>query len=658
MNNYGKFTAWLVIFMLLCPVFGTIEVQADSSSKTVDMMFLHDTHSHLKSFSTIREDKDVTAGGFARIKTLIDAQKEENPDTFVFDGGDFSMGTLVQTIYESEAAELRMLGAIGCDVTTLGNHEFDYRSEGLAHMMETAAAGMDVVPEMVLCNVDWESMEEKGLTEEQQIIRDAFDAYGVRNYTVVEKGDVQIAVIGVFGTDSLACAPTCVLEFKDAPEAVKETLEEIETSEENIDMIVCVSHSGTNNNERKSEDEILAKAVPDIDLIVSGHTHTSLESPIRHGDTYIVSCGEYGKNLGSLSMSQKEDGRWQMDNYELIPIDDRIEADAETERKIDSFMGSVDRQYLSRFGYTRSQVLAENDIKFTPLDDMGEVHEEQNLGSIMADAYKYSVESAKGFDGNPVDVTVVPSGTVRDTYTKGNITVEDVFNSFSLGTGKDGVPGYPLISVYLTGKELKVAAEIDASVSDYMTTARLYMNGLHFTFNPNRMILNKVTDCYLVNGQGERVEIEDERLYRVVSDLYSGQMLGAVTKMSYGILSVVPKFADGTPVENFEDAIILEEEEELKAWDAIARYMESFDDTDGNGVANVPERYASVEGRKVVDESKNIIALIKSPNRFAVLIIAVIIIAVLIIGVLILWVRRVWKNIEKRRKRMKMRRIR
>ena len=51
------------------------------------------------------------------------------------DGGDFSMGTLVQTVYEDEAAELRMLGTIGCEVTTFGNHEFDYRSSGLAQML-------------------------------------------------------------------------------------------------------------------------------------------------------------------------------------------------------------------------------------------------------------------------------------------------------------------------------------------------------------------------------------------------------------------------------------------------------------------------------------------------------------------------------------------
>ena len=51
------------------------------------------------------------------------------------------MGTLVQTIYETDAAELRMLGALDSEVTTLGNHEFDYRSGGLARMSVGSGSG-------------------------------------------------------------------------------------------------------------------------------------------------------------------------------------------------------------------------------------------------------------------------------------------------------------------------------------------------------------------------------------------------------------------------------------------------------------------------------------------------------------------------------------
>jgi len=404
---------------------------------------------------------------------------------------------------------------------------------------------------------------------------------------------------------------------------------------EDVDMIVCVSHSGTWEDPKKSEDEILAKKVPELDLIVSGHTHTKLEEPIQHGDTYIVSAGEYGKYLGNLSMSQKSDGRWRMKNYELIKVDESIEKDPKTQAKIDAFISRIDSVYLERFGYTREEVLATNTIEFVDSSDLSDLHMELNLGNIMSDAYTYAVESAPDFDGNTVDVTVVPSGTVRDTYPLGNITTENVFNSFSLGIGADGVPGYPLISVYLTGKELRTIAEIDASISDFMTSARLYTDGLCWSYNPNRMILNKITDVYLCNGNDERIELENDKLYRVVSDMYSAQMLGAVTDMSYGILSIVPKFADGTPIEDYNEAIIYVEGQELKGWVAIAKYMQSFKDTDGDGIANVPNDYKAVEGRKVVEDSKNILDLIKEPNKFFFAIIGILLAVLLILVLLI-----------------------
>ena len=651
MKNKKRILTGLLAAALVVPLFaGSAQTAAatEAAGKTLDVVFTHDTHSHLNSFSTVIDGESTEVGGFARIKTVIDEQKAENPDTLVVDGGDFSMGTLVQTVYEDEAAELRMLGAIGCEVTTFGNHEFDYRSSGLAQMLKSAAESGDVLPELVVCNVDWDAMEAAGLNDGQQQIQSGFEEYGVKDYVVLQKGDVNVAVTGVFGVDALACAPTCELLFRDPVEAVRETVAEIKANED-VDMIVCVSHSGTWEDESKSEDEILAKSVPDLDLIISGHTHTELAEPIVHGDTYIVSTGEYGRKIGKLSMTQKSDGRWEMTDYKLVPILSTITADGATQEKIDGFMEAVDTGYLADFGYTKDEVLATNNVQFSTLHDLEYEHTEHNLGDLMSDAYVYAVENSDDFDGVPVDVAVVPSGTVRDTYTAGNITVEQVFNSFSLGIGPDGVPGYPLISVYLTGKELRTAAEIDASVSDYMTTARLYMSGLHFTYNPNRMILNKVTDIYLTDENGSRVELEDDKLYRVVADLYSGQMLSAVTDMSHGLLSLVPKYADGTPIEDFEDVIVMEGDRELKAWDSIARYMQSFEDTDGDGIANVPSYYSQMHDRKVVDESRSLGDLVKSPNKYAAMIIAVILIVIILVVLLIVLVVKLIKRIRRRK---------
>ena len=637
----------LAVAVLLLPVMD-VPVEAADSTKQIDVLFTHDTHSHLDSFSTIVNGKQEKVGGFAKIKTLINEKKKEDPDTLILDGGDFSMGTLIQTVYDTEAAELRMLGYLGYDVTTLGNHEFDYRSKGLANMLKAAKSSGETLPEIVVCNVDWESMEKAGLSDGQKQIQSAFETYGVKDYVMVQKGDVKIAVVGVFGKDALECAPTCELSFKDPIEAVKQTVEEIRKNED-ADMIACVSHSGTWEDESKSEDELLAKAVPELDLIISGHTHSELTEAIQHGNTYIVSCGEYGRNLGSLSMTQKQDGRWDLTSYDLIPVSEDIKPDEATQKRIDELMDKVDTNYLADFGYTRKEVLAENDIEFNSLEEMGTKHEELNLGDIMSDAYVYAVENSEYYDGDPVDVAVVPSGTVRDTYTKGDITVEDVYNSFSLGIGRDGVAGYPLINAYLTGKELKLVAEVDASVSDFMTTARLYCSGLNFTYNPHRMILNKVTDCYLTRADGERTEIQDDKLYHVVTDLYTGQMLGSVMKMSYGLLSLEPKDKDGNPIENLEDQAVMEGDKELKAWDAIARYMQSFADTDGDGIANVPEYYETTHGRKVVEDSRNIIDLVKQPNKFSAMIAGICLIFIVMIVLVTVLIRKVVRKIRKKK---------
>lgn len=614
--------------------------------KNVDILFLNDVHSYVNGIETVEDEETQILGGFSRIKTLINEQKEKNADTLLLDAGDFSMGTLIQVVFEEEASELRLLGEMGFEATTLGNHEFDYRSSGLANMMNRAVESGETLPSIVLCNVDWESMEKAGLTKEQKMLYDAFKNYGVKDYIVTEKNGIKIAVTGVFGKESLEYAPTCVLTFEDPVEAVKKTVDKIREKEK-VDMIVCVSHSGTSEEEKNSEDEILAKNVPKLDLIISGHSHTKLEEPIIHGDTYIVSAKEYGKYLGSLSMSQKENGRWKMDTYKLIPVVHSIAQDEKTQKRVDDFMAKVDKKYLNQFGYSRNQILCTNEITFAKVDDLYEQYTELNLGSIIADSYAYGVEQVAG-DEHPVDVALVPAGTVRDTYTTGNITVENVFQSFSLGIGEDRIPGYPLISAYLTGAELKTVAEIDASISRLMPEARLYSYGLCWSYNPHRMILNKVTDVWLCDREGQRIEIEDDKLYRVVVDYYTSQILSSVTEMSYGLLSLVPKFADGIAVANFADTIVMDGEQELKAWVTIAKYMESFEDTDGDGIGNIPKKYSIQEGRKEVEDSRKLSDLLKHPNKFFFMIIGVmfvvVLVAVLIVILLVKCVKLVLKK--------------
>jgi len=612
---------------------------AEAKPKTLDILFTHDLHSHLNPFTVMEDGKAVQVGGLSRMMTLVNQQYAKNPDTLFVDAGDFSMGTVVQSVFETDAAELRTLGAMGVDALTFGNHEYDFGPDGLGRSLMTAKNSGEKVPAIVVSNIDWEATNAQAESAKRDTLLNAFESYGVKEYIVLEKSGVKIALMGIFGLDAVDCAPFSELIFKDPVEGAKETAAKI-VANEDADIIVCLSHSGTWSDPELSEDELIAKSVPEIDVIISGHTHTTLGEPIVHGTTYIGSAGEYGRSLGSMSLTQNADGTWNLDKYELLPITAEIPADTGMQETIDNYLTQIDVNYLSVYGYERTQVLVENDVEFVDAGTLGSKHEERNLGSIMADSYRYYVESLPDWDGNPVHVAAVPKGLVRETYPMGNITVEDVFNSFSLGIGEDGLAGYPLVSVYFTGEELKLIAEIDASISPLMNYARLYTSGLQWTFNPNRLILSKAYDAHLVTLAGERTEIESDKLYRVVADLYSLKLLSSVTDLSYGLLSIIPKDVNGNPVENFSDPIIHTNGREVKAWEAIANYMESFEDTDGDGIANVDSRYASYEGRKAVEDSKALGDLLKQPNKFFFWIVGIVLFVVfLLVLVVVLIIR-------------------
>ena len=283
--------------------------------------------------------------GVARLASSISAEEKNAEASVLISAGDMFQGTALSN-YDHGKTVIDIMNKMKFDAMVIGNHEFDYRSKGLAKMLETAAESGDTVPELLVCNINWDAMEQQGFSEGQQQIRDAFTEYGVKDYVMVQKGDVRVALLGVFGKDALACAPTCELQFTDPVEAVKKTVAEIKKNED-ADIIVCLSHSGTSEDESKSEDEILAKKVPDLDVIVSAHTHTKLDEPIVHGDTYIVSAGEYGKYLGSLSLEQKDDGRWNMKEYKLTSIETDIAENAATQEEINSFMATVCLLYTS-----------------------------------------------------------------------------------------------------------------------------------------------------------------------------------------------------------------------------------------------------------------------------------------------------------------------
>lgn len=654
MKRFLKWSVLLFISLaLLLQLHPDESVIAKAQEKSVTILFTHDMHDSLLPQKTLQDGNVISVGGYARLMTAIKDQKEIDPEALLVDAGDYSMGTPYQTIYQTDAPELRIMGAMGYDVTTFGNHEYDYRPAGLSGSLRAALLSGDPLPQIVQSNVTFKADENGNLTESLAELQQAMRDYGVKDYTILEKNGIKIGIFGVMGKESISTAPMAEVTFTSAIEEAKRVTK-ILREQEQVDLIVCLSHSGTDTDKSASEDEILADKVPDIDVIISAHSHTELKEAIVSGTTVIASCTDSGKNLGVIKLTQADAG-WDLNNYELIQINDRFPEDIAIAQKASEFKTLVQQKYFDKFGLQFDDVVAQSQVQFQTPNQIAHIHDEATIGNLISDAYIYAVKQAEGENYEPVTAAIIPCGTIRNTIFPGDITVSDAFSISSLGIGADKLPGYPIISVYLTGKELKTSCEVDASIQPLMDDAQLYMSGINFTFNPRRMIFNKVTQAVIINEDNSLTEIDDNKLYRIVCGLYSAQMLSVVGDKSFGLMSIVPKDKNGEPIKDFEQHIIYNtvngETRELKEWYALVKYLKSFEQV--NGVPQVPSEYAAPEGRKIVDESTGFAALFGHPNKISLTIYIVLpVISILIILLLVKLIRSGRRNRAKRKEKL------
>ena len=638
MNRFVKKLGALLLAVFLCLNLSVPAFAADNETMAT-ILFTNDLHSHLLASS---KEGGGEFGGYGRLMTVIRQQKEKYPDAILVDGGDFAMGSLFQTAYTTSALELRIMGAMGYDATVFGNHEFDYLPKGLASMLNAAVASGDRVPAIVNANYLPPEKGTEGYTEDTALVVEAFENYGVEDYILLERGGVYFVIIGLFGVDADACAPNSGMILHDiaqkAQEAVDAATAECKQLYGAEPVVIALSHTGTSGGQ--GEDYDLAMAVKGIDVIISGHTHTLLEAPIVANDTYIVSAAEYGKYLGVVQLRYNSAGATKVVDYELIPIDETVEEDAAIGAMVENFKADVENNYLADYGMGFDQVLLTNSYEFDKVRDVYNYAHESTLCNVFSDAYKWAVEQTTG---KKVDAALTAAGVIRETIPMGEVTVSDIFNAASLGVGTEG----ELVQIYLTGKDLMCALEVDASVYPLMHSAQLFYSGVEYSFNTNRMIFNKIDYAMLRNADGTLAPIEEDQMYSVVCGMYMAQMLGNVEETSMGLLSIVPRDADGNAltVPDLVNYVVRDEKGvPLKEWYAIASYLDQME-----GDVMDPQ-YGQVDGRKVVYSSWNPVKLLRNANVFTYVVLAVLVILILLIILIVRGVKRLVKRIKSKKK--------
>ncbi len=275
------------------------------------LVILHtnDTHSRLDPFP-MDGGRFAGLGGAARRATLIRRVRDANAHVLLLDSGDILQGTPYFNFFGGEL-EFRAMTAMGYDVATLGNHDFDNGVDGLAALLPEAGF------EFVSANYDMSASELDGQ---------------VSPYTVREFGGVRVGIFGLgiaFKGLVLARLHRGVM-YTDPVTAARNTCRTLR--QEGCSLIICLSHLGYRyRTADQPSDQTLAREVPDIDLILGGHTHTFLDEPDLYrqgstGFTLVNQAGWGGMRLGRIDVSFDSALRasdWATARYE---IDSRLTA--------------------------------------------------------------------------------------------------------------------------------------------------------------------------------------------------------------------------------------------------------------------------------------------------------------------------------------------
>jgi 5'-nucleotidase/UDP-sugar diphosphatase len=298
------------------------------------------------------------------------------------------------------------------------------------------------------------------------------------------------------------------------------------------------------------------------------------------------------------------------DGSKLIAIDDQIPGDAMTQGGVNAYIGGLDMA-LAPSGVTYKKVVAE-----TTFDLAKPEFQEMALGNLVTDAYRTVASSLTPTE--PVDIAIEANGQIRSDIKKGaagQIWFADLFRVIPLGVGPvDHLPGYPLVTFYANGKDLKSGAELslaaETPVIGHNDQYFLQISGLQIQYDATKVVFGKVTGLALVPSPGAApvpIDIADTtKCYKVVTNLYVANLLGLVNKLTMGALSVEAKDKDCqtklTPTDLAAHILFTNPmtmpPTELKAWQAVLGYVQKLPDSDMNSVPNLPASlYMSTQDR-------------------------------------------------------------
>ncbi|MDX5595693.1 bifunctional metallophosphatase/5'-nucleotidase [Pseudovibrio sp. SPO723] len=457
---------------------------------SLSILHLNDLHSRIESInkydSTCGAEDEAEGkcfGGIARIKTMLDQRRTalegEGKNFVTLDAGDQFQGSLFYTTYKGEAA-VEFMNGLSIDAMAVGNHEFDDGPAALAKFIDAAnfpvlSGNIDVNNEPLL----------KGK---------------VPGILILEKGGEKIGIVSALAEDtSETSSPGEGVRFIMAEDYLKGAVEALEAA--GVNKIIALTHEGL------TRDKQIAAAVPGIDIIVGGHSHTLLSNTQERAEgpypvlvknpegveVPIVQAYAYGKFLGEIEVTWDDEGNVIKAEGEPILLDASVAPDETFQARVEELAAPIEELKSKVIGSTAELIDG----------DRGSCRAgECSMGNLVADAILDRVKD------QGVEIVIQNGGGLRASIDAGEVTMGEVLTVLPFQN--------TLATFQLKGSYIKDALENGVSKLEEGAGRFPQVAGIKYSFDPSKPAGERIVSIEMADGSA----LDMDKVYGVATNNY------------------------------------------------------------------------------------------------------------------------------------------
>nr|WP_052059747.1 5'-nucleotidase C-terminal domain-containing protein [Lysinibacillus fusiformis] len=458
-------------------------------------------------------DTHANLANIARKVTAVKEVRAKKPNALLLDAGDVFSGTLYFNEFKGQA-DLAFMNLMKYDVMTFGNHEFDLGATPEGHQALVDFIKGSQFP-FVSSNVDF-SKDTKFTGLFTDFISSEPQNGKIYNGIIKEVNGEKVGIFGLTTAETKDISSPGSIAFEDYITEAKKAVKAFE--DKGVNKIIALTHIGYDDNPAYDNDQILAKSVEGIDVIVGGHSHTQLDKPVvvdkniagqAKDTTLIVQAYQYNDYLGTLDVTFNNKGVVVAHNGALLKVADYVE-DAQALATLKPFKDKVEELSNTETGATAS-ISLDNPRTGGDNTKPSVRKNETPLGNLITDGM---LKKAKQYN-NDVIMALQNGGGIRAGINQGPITVGEVITVLPFGN--------TLATMSLTGKELKEALEVSVGQYPAENGGFLHVSGAKVEFDSSKAKGQRIVKVSYMDGQGKYVEIQDNVTYTIATNAFTAK---------------------------------------------------------------------------------------------------------------------------------------